>query len=96
MTPIQLLNRKKLALHIFPSSYNEEQALSKLSDNRVILSSVPSAPIFPFSHVIDLNSRDQSLFDTVPHTVLKELAQGKKKIVVQGKSMESRFNFLFI
>jgi hypothetical protein len=66
-------------LHILPLSQqhsNEEQTIIKVSDNQVILSAVPNAPIFPFSHVLDMNTQDHYLFDTIPQSVISELVQG--------------------
>lgn len=70
-------------LHIFPlpqehnSNNGEQHSITKVSENQVILPTIPNAPIFPFSQVLDMNTHDNFLFDTIPHSVFNELVQGK-------------------
>ncbi|KAI7893346.1 uncharacterized protein EV154DRAFT_461045 [Mucor mucedo] len=98
------LNNLQVALQILPlpqhysnNNNTTEQSIVKVSENQVILSAIPNAPIFPFTHVLDINTQqdqhDHFVFDTIPHSTINELIQGKDtSIVVYDSSSNNRFD----
>lgn len=82
MTNQFFLNYLALQILPLPQHYNTttEQSIVKVSENQVILSAIPNAPIFPFTHVLDINTQqeqhDHYVFQTIPHSTINELIQG--------------------
>lgn len=80
MNPLIALQILPLPIHYNPPA---EQSIVKVSENQVILSAIPNAPIFSFTQVLDINfqqdNHDHYLFDTIPHSSINELVQGNEK-----------------